>query len=500
VSDFLSRNPYCIEDGVSPEIMSIDVKDVMDKDLGHISDIVKKFINAKCTWYLNLLENVRKHPEKFPLLHVDYLGLLCKKIRDKTTKAYRSVYIVPTDYRKEIASYHHNHAHFGVKKVLAKISENFLWGKMCKTVKEVSKNCLICQGTKKTTADATGGQMTIHVPKKITPCQVLYLDYVGELPSDSQNKYLLTAICSATNWMFIMPCRRATAANVVKLLETEVEPLVGRVQVIVTDSGSAFVSKELETYLQKRRVTHHFLSYYSPWTNKVERSHQDILRLLRIWIKSQKKWVQTIPSILYALRTYKSTVSGFSPAELFLGYQPQPPWEIDTAIIDGQVENQEPSEAYAKRKSARERLHEEALRCIEKYKKAQQKRYNVNHKEHTFAIDEIVWLKSLGLKSNKAKGFNAKLAFPWRGLFKISEIFSKTQYGLSTLSGQKIPGRHHCSHLKKANIPPDLGLEEIRKTRFAGKTHLVVESEDLGKDDPESEVPTYNLRSRQRPE
>jgi hypothetical protein len=191
-------------------------------------------------------------------------------------------------------------------------------------------------------------------------------------------------------------------------------------------------------------------------------------------------------------------VTKFSPAELFLGYNPVPWWEENDDIVQGRATLPEKSARISQSTKDRQKMYEMALKSIQDYKKKQQEKYNKIHKEVLFKPGQLVWIRSLGVKSNKAKKISAGLFAPWKGIYRIKEAFSKTQYQVETLDG-KDAGRHHVVNLKSVCLPPGLTHEELRASRWAGGTEE--EQVDDEKDEEEDDTPRhrYVLRSHARP-
>jgi len=180
--------------------------------------------------------------------------------------------------------------------------------------------------------------MAYRVPASIRPGSCWYLDYIGPLVPDKGRKYLLVAICATTNWVYALATNRATAQNVISLIEKEILPVTGRIDLIVSDNGPAFVAKELKSYLEKRSVKQNLIPYYAPFVNKCERANSSIKRLLKGLTKEHRKWTEALPTILFALRTYRSDVTKFTAAELFIGYNPAPWWAEDNKLARGDEE------------------------------------------------------------------------------------------------------------------------------------------------------------------
>lgn len=502
IPDLLSRNPFAwtnrqhVESQVDQSMAEIGELTLLPGVGSEVSDLVATFENSKCPWYQKMRADVEKHPRKFPHFLLDEKRRLWKNIKNKSTSIVRQVMVVPTDCREKLVEAYHSEAHWGREKTLQRILERFYWAGAGVLVRKHVRTCLTCQSVKKTTSDLSAGQMEIHVPKEISPGACWYLDFVGPLVPDSGMKYILVATCSTTNWVYAVPTRRATAKSVVNLIEKEILPVTGRVDLVVTDNARQFCNTELAEYLAKRRIAHHLIPVYSAFTNKTERINGNLKRLLRTLVSKHNQWVSKLPMIVFALRTAKIVPTKFSPAELFLGYSPKPWWREQSDILNGEAILPETEERVKVASQKREKMYQAALKSIEEYRRKQQEKYNRTHKETLYHVGQLVWLKRLGQKSSKEKGISASLYSPWRGIFRVAKVHSKTQYELETLLGAKA-GRHHVIHMKTANLPPSVTEKDLLDTRWCGTAGQDAEQADEG-DKVEEEVThhKYNLRSR----
>lgn len=490
VADFLSRNPFATEEPSVALVSNVTMGTVEPKGL---DDFFGKIGATNCTWYQTLKEKLEKEPQNYPDFNIDCQGRLTKWLKNQLTGCIREVLVVPSELRRQLVQAYHEEGHWGADKTFHRIAERFYWAKMKSTIKAIVKECLTCQATKKTTSDRSAGQMEYRVPSSIRPGSGWYMDYVGPLPPSQGYKYLLVAVCATTNWVYAVPTTRATAKNVINLIEKEILPVTGRTELLITDNGPAFVSKELNVYLEKRGIKQNFIPFYSPFLNKCERYNGSIKRLLRCLVQEHRKWTEALPTILFALRTYKSDVTKFSAAELFLGYNPRPWWQEEDTLVNGEAELPEKTHVESQKK-LRQTMYEAALKSIQEYKLKQVEKYNKIHKKILYRSGQLVWLKSLGVKSKKIDKISAKLMPTWRGIVRVKEAYSDTQYALETLDGKDL-GRYHVSVIKSANIPSYLSVEEILQHPFAGKALPPdkISTEQNTKDD---NTHHYNLRPR----
>lgn len=96
-----------------------------------------------------------------------------------------------------------------------------------------------------------------------------------------------------------------------------------------------FDSGQWKSALEEWGIEHWTLIYH-PQANPTERRNQELKRLLRVHLvnKAHNKWDQHLHEILLSLRQRVNRVTGFSPAELFLGRPIQQTGDWERAITN----------------------------------------------------------------------------------------------------------------------------------------------------------------------
>jgi hypothetical protein len=108
--------------------------------------------------------------------------------------------------------------------------------------------------------------------------QKVHIDLTGPHTRSSQQKvYLLTAVCSFTKYLIIVPLRDKTALAVAKALVERVYLVYGPMELLVHDGGGEFCN-ELQAELTRLMGTQvSTITPYRPGSNGViERTHATI--------------------------------------------------------------------------------------------------------------------------------------------------------------------------------------------------------------------------------
>lgn len=108
--------------------------------------------------------------------------------------------------------------------------------------------------------------------------------------------------------------KEATAPNVVKFFTEQVFQNFGVPEVIHSENGKQFVSKEFWKMLDTYRITHMKTAFYSPQSNASEMVNQSVLNAIRSCLdKDHTNLDINLSSIEIALRTSVQAATGVSP-------------------------------------------------------------------------------------------------------------------------------------------------------------------------------------------
>ena len=94
---------------------------------------------------------------------------------------------------------------------------------------------------------------------------------------------------------------------------------------LISDNGTQFTSKKFENFCERHAIKHYRSSVYHPMTNsQVERANDIILQGIKTRIFDRlsaydKKWVEELPTVLWAVRTTANRATGETP--FFLVYR-----------------------------------------------------------------------------------------------------------------------------------------------------------------------------------
>jgi transposase InsO family protein len=160
-------------------------------------------------------------------------------------------------------------------------------------------------------------------------------DIVGPLRKAPRGyTHLLVAIEKFSKWVEVRPITNLRAEQAV-IFFTDIIYRFGVPNSIITDNGSQFNSKKFLEFCDKFHIRLDWAAMVHPQTNgQVERANGIILQGLKPRIfdrlnKSDRKWLQELPAVIWILRTTPSRGTRFTPFFLVYGTEAVLPTDLE---------------------------------------------------------------------------------------------------------------------------------------------------------------------------
>ena len=155
------------------------------------------------------------------------------------------------------------------------------------------------------------------------------LDIIRPLKTTTKgNKYIIVCVDYFTLWTEVEAYPSVTSQDVVDFL-VNVFSRDRLPQIINMDNGPQLNSDYTKIFLDLYGVYIHFVaSYHPPSNGLVENRNREIGKQLRNFAGKNDEWDTLLPLALWAIRTAKSSVSGYSSFELLYGREDLLPTEI----------------------------------------------------------------------------------------------------------------------------------------------------------------------------
>ena len=138
---------------------------------------------------------------------------------------------------------------------------------------------------------------------------------MGPLPkTKSQNEYLLTIMCSSTQFPEAIPLRTIKTNTILKALIK-----IGLPKSIQSDQGTNFMAHAFQQVMNQLGIKQYKSSAYHPESlGALERFHQTSKTMIKMYcIENSKDWDEGVHLLLFAVRESVQESLGFSPFKLF---------------------------------------------------------------------------------------------------------------------------------------------------------------------------------------
>ena len=157
------------------------------------------------------------------------------------------------------------------------------------------------------------------------------IDFVGPLPPSCGFSYILLAVDYVSRWVEAIPTRKDDAATVSKFLRSHIFCRYGIPRAIISDQGTHFCNRTIQSLLAKYGVTHKVATPYHPQTNGLaEVSNREVKHILAKIVKpSRKDWSDRLEEALWAYRTAFKTPIGTTPFRIVYGKSCHLPMELE---------------------------------------------------------------------------------------------------------------------------------------------------------------------------
>lgn len=220
-------------------------------------------------------------------------------------------------------------------------------------------------------------------------------------------------------------------------------------RILISDNGTQFDSKFFRNFCQELGIKNRYSSPAYPQSNgQAEISNKVVLNGLKKRLDRAKgRWVQELPSVLWAYRTTPRRSTSATPFSLAYGMEAVIPFEVGLPTLRSELFHQDENNVNLARELnlAEERRETAAIR-LASYQQQLARGYNQRVRERRFAVGELVLKKVLTADKNPSEG---KLGPNWQGPFKIISVAGRSAYRLEDMDGKGLPRPWNAAHLKK---------------------------------------------------
>lgn len=174
--------------------------------------------------------------------------------------------LVPSSLRAEILEACHDDpsaGHLGTSRTLARIRQKYYWPKLLDSVQRYVRTCRDCQRRKIPHLKPAGLLKPIEPPK--VPFEQVGMDLLGPFPvSSSGNRWIIVATDYMTRYTETSSLPKGTANEVAQFFVKQVVLRHGAPKILITDKGTAFTSRLIQSVMRLTHTTHRRTTSYHP--------------------------------------------------------------------------------------------------------------------------------------------------------------------------------------------------------------------------------------------
>uniref|UniRef100_A0A2N9GRH3 Integrase catalytic domain-containing protein n=1 Tax=Fagus sylvatica TaxID=28930 RepID=A0A2N9GRH3_FAGSY len=269
-------------------------------------------------------------------------------------------------------------------------------------------------------------------PEEITPITLPWPfaqwgpDIMGPFPvGTKQAKFLVVAIDYFTKWVEVEPSATISEKNVKGFVWKAVICRFGIPRVLISDNGK------------------------HPQPNgQVEITNRTLLKQIKTRLEgARSKWVEELPSVLWAYRTTVRIPTKETPFKLTSGTEAIILVEIGLTTLRTTFHKEEENEGQlCLNLDLLDETREKAAQRIALYQGKMARYYNTKVKLRRFEVGDWVRRKVTQATKDSSQG---KLGPNWEGPYKIIQYYRRGTYHLEDRHEKKLPHPWNAEHLKK---------------------------------------------------
>ncbi|CAF5031420.1 unnamed protein product, partial [Rotaria sp. Silwood1] len=257
----------------------------------------------------------------------DILYKLLSHLRGKIKR--KLIYVPNSMINKLLVSYHDNPligGHFGVRRTLDKIRQQYWWPDMKTSIINYIKSCVVCQAYNIGRQKHPGFLQPITPPDG--PNQLIGIDFCGPFPTTPQdNRYVLCLTDYYTKFVTAVALPTCSAPITANAIFKEFICHYGVPKAIITDQGTSFKNQLMQSISKLIGYHHIFCTPYHPQSNgQVERFNATfVTQLAKLTDDELNNWEEYLCSIIFAYNTGVHSTTNMTPFKLTFGRKPNLP-------------------------------------------------------------------------------------------------------------------------------------------------------------------------------
>ena len=240
------------------------------------------------------------------------------KISIQLPKPAKCLLVIPEKFENTIFHMFHDTllgAHYGPVNTYYTIKDRYWIHNMFEKLQRYISSCEACQQQKQKRGKIPYSHP--RIPLSYNPMSYISAD-IKYMPKGIYDyEFLLIAVCEITGFVIAIPLIKHDAVSIAHALIDRIFLIFGPPKSLIVDEDRALSSKVMHYVLDALKIDIKCISPYNHGSLKTERYIQTINNLITRHLKDKgKEWPLFVTSCCFAMNTFVSTTTGFSPYEL----------------------------------------------------------------------------------------------------------------------------------------------------------------------------------------
>ena len=373
--------------------------------------------------------------------YVSIEGLLFKIVYRGLNEEPTLALCVPQKYVPTILYQYHDmilSGHQGYIRTFNTITKKYYFPRMGQIIRQYILSCHECQSRREKVPDK---QVTfLRLPVDYKPMSRMSMDVKEMLPSNQGYKHVLVCTCELTNYVVGIPIPNQKSDTLMEALFFRVICMFGNPKVILTDQATGFNSKQVNALYRCMNMQPFVIMPKHHSSLKTERQIQTLNTMIGKYLTDEgRDWPVYVAPCVYAMNTFESTATGYSPFEMVFLRKPPNLLDYDLDILEESYKL-DPSEYM---KEMYKRFRKMKVIVLDKLYTDKQKELVKQDRKHpdskVFTEGDLVFLDLEGA-AKQARIPNKKLnKQTWVGPLKITQVIDDQKYMISDWEGKSVP-------------------------------------------------------------
>jgi len=311
-----------------------------------------------------------------------------------------------------------NGAHFGRDKTVRKIRDRYYWDSMNKDISNYVRSCFLCSQNNPIRRKTPGHLKPIAPPAGVW--ELLAMDFHGPITPTSQrgNKYIISLTDVLSKFVIAKAVRDCTADTAARFIQEEVICKYGTPKCILTDNGTHFTSKIMESLFHRLGVNHLYATPYHAQTNgQIERFNSTMdAKIATLANARRTDWDIQLPYVIFNYNATVHSTTRIIPFELMYGRSAVFPCDSQDPVVSL---SQDPHHAKHLTRYISD-LTKTAQTNISHLQRQYKNRYDSHRSNPTYKVGDLVLVRTFSPRH--------KFSIRHEGPFKIVQRLSTKTY------------------------------------------------------------------------